>query len=288
MSSTPANTTTGSAPTPPSRLLTLPAEIRLDIYSHLTIQRRYIEIPTNTLFPSLNHYIITLIQESLPVAILSVCRLIHAEATPVLRPKLQQLASTPPKIIVKVNSSYTYDTRRSIDDGKMVEYIFTAFAGSLYRGGWGSGRYRDPEVNVGAHIHRPAHSESSLTSSRDWIVEAVSLFAHRAATQLLHLRSTSSSIENGIPGMEVLFQVEKCKYLSRSTFGHRVQGVLAWVNDKWVPVRVRLDEGNLEECGWEGEQGREKLKRAVWKRCSSGYGGLVGVEEWEEMWKETM
>jgi hypothetical protein len=169
-----------------------------------------------------------------------------------------------------------------MDDSKMVEYIFTAIAGSLYRGGWGSGHYKNASFNVGAHIHRLAHSESSLTSSRDWIVEAVSIFAHRAAYQVLSLRTMG--MEKG--GLEVLFQAEKCKHLSKDTFGSRMQGVVAWVNDQRIPAEVRLEEGNLEECGWEEE--REDLERAIWERSSDRYAGLVGEEEWEETWRETV
>jgi hypothetical protein len=65
--------------------------------------------------------------------------------------------------MIRANSNWS----KQLDDSKMVEYVITAVAGCLYRGGWRSGVYAHG-FNTGGHIRRLGKEEGRHMSSRDW------------------------------------------------------------------------------------------------------------------------
>jgi hypothetical protein len=79
--------------------LRLLAELRLIIYE-LTLAQRYATLPSPENAAPENDAKAQLVIESLPVAVLRVCKFIHNEAITALGPQLDRLRLEPPKIIL--------------------------------------------------------------------------------------------------------------------------------------------------------------------------------------------
>jgi hypothetical protein len=83
----------------PFRFLDLPPELRVMIYNRLPSTTRHctlVDLMSSTKPPPLRA---GLAVKSLPVSLLSTCKLINHEATPVLLPRLQQLRAEPMRLI---------------------------------------------------------------------------------------------------------------------------------------------------------------------------------------------
>lgn len=75
----------------PFRFLHLPPNLRLIVYENLDVEttRHVLDV-----YPGHRDKTISLVSNTLPVAILSTCKLLNAEATPTLEPKLAALCDT--------------------------------------------------------------------------------------------------------------------------------------------------------------------------------------------------
>jgi hypothetical protein len=97
-----------SAPSPsrddqPFRFLDLPPELRLMVYKEIDPHTRHYRLKDPAFQPNSDDIppsYITLVTKSLPVALLATCRLINAEAAPILAPKLKKLRKEAPHFIV--------------------------------------------------------------------------------------------------------------------------------------------------------------------------------------------
>ena len=100
----------------PFRFLDLPKELRFMVYERLDVTSKQLRLlPTNSGFhlysqrthPLENPPMITVFLETLPVQILSTCRLIYSEALPFLSRKLEEIRGTIPRISVNMDCLYT-------------------------------------------------------------------------------------------------------------------------------------------------------------------------------------
>ncbi|KAF2819203.1 hypothetical protein CC86DRAFT_413274 [Ophiobolus disseminans] len=83
----------------PFRLLDLPKELRLMIYEQLTVEWNHQSVP---LTDKGDLYSITVINPSLPgIRILATCNFINSEGYPILAPRLAQMITPPPTLIIE-------------------------------------------------------------------------------------------------------------------------------------------------------------------------------------------
>jgi hypothetical protein len=116
-----------SAPSPsrddqPFRFLDLPPELRLMVYKEIYPHTRHYRLKDPVFQPNsadIPPSYITLVAKSLPVALLAICRLINAEAAPVLAPKLKKLRKEAPHFIVD-SASYVSLTH---EDDSIAEQV---------------------------------------------------------------------------------------------------------------------------------------------------------------------
>ncbi|KAH6866311.1 hypothetical protein BKA58DRAFT_320042 [Alternaria rosae] len=98
--SSPPSTTSTSTPTKPYPLLSLPKEIRQQIYSHLRPVTRYHIIPLHS-----DPHHLALVTTTIPgVFLLATNHQIHTEASYILSPHLDTIVKAPPKIILHANN----------------------------------------------------------------------------------------------------------------------------------------------------------------------------------------
>jgi hypothetical protein len=84
-------------------LLKLPVELRLIIYELLPVTSRHCTLkfpPQNSSGLRMREMTITLVIKSLPVTLLATSKLVHEEATPILKRKLYQLRTGPMRLMV--------------------------------------------------------------------------------------------------------------------------------------------------------------------------------------------
>jgi hypothetical protein len=80
------------------RLLDLPAEVRLMVYEHISISEHLYAVVSNAAMGGSST--VTLVQHSLPVSLLSTCRLIQCEATPIFAARFVEIKSKTMRFIV--------------------------------------------------------------------------------------------------------------------------------------------------------------------------------------------
>ncbi|KAF2679663.1 hypothetical protein K458DRAFT_115773 [Lentithecium fluviatile CBS 122367] len=99
--------------TQPFRFTAPPAEIRLMIYERLPITTRHAQIPT---FMSGKGPVAFIIR-SLPVGIFQTCKLVHAEALPIMEAKFRQLRAYPSQLFISADLASESRSRDDVAEG---------------------------------------------------------------------------------------------------------------------------------------------------------------------------
>jgi hypothetical protein len=159
--------------------LRLPTELRLEIYEYLLLTRRYVTLPSSeysALVGLKAHFII----ESLPVALLRVCQLIHHEALTILGPQLRSLHLEPPKLIAESG-----DRNINFRHIERLDLMFCHIAMALYT-------LRKPNGERARHAQssRERNTTNRFLTHPDAPVDAVQFkeinaYAFKAATRIL-------------------------------------------------------------------------------------------------------
>jgi hypothetical protein len=82
----------------PFRFLDLPPELRLMVYERLPVKQYQRSFNDQKFNPA--HYRLTIVERTISCAILRVCKLIHIEALPIIKTKLQAILSSPLRVVL--------------------------------------------------------------------------------------------------------------------------------------------------------------------------------------------
>jgi hypothetical protein len=233
---------TSVAKVPP--FLRLPTELRLIIYEHLHLTLRYITIgaaPKTKLKAQL-------VIESLPVALLRVCRFIHHKVLTVLGPQLGPLRLAPPKMVPVV-----------------YRYIFTDYTKNV----------ESMENMVNNVLSRVASAANG--PERQGTNNQIDYFADRAAARKDMLEIVVQVLRSyPILAGDLSLLMHRGSYAT-------MNAILIASRNVGVPVAIRSREEELQHVQ---EVVRSRLHDFT-VRDSETYRGILSKDHWEENWAET-